>query len=68
MALGSRLYNSGHFGTDHGAVIGDLASGFGSFVGAAWKTGTAVVVPINTARSVDRLGLRLLKTLAGSAG
>jgi hypothetical protein len=49
-------------------VIGDLASGFGSFVGAARKTGTAVVVPINTARSVDRLGLRLLKTLPGSVG
>jgi D-alanyl-D-alanine-carboxypeptidase/D-alanyl-D-alanine-endopeptidase len=43
-------------------------SGFRSFVGAARKTGTAVVVLSNTARSVDRLGLRLLKALAGSAG
>jgi CubicO group peptidase (beta-lactamase class C family) len=43
-------------------------SGFRSFVGAAWKTGTAVVVLSNSARSVDRLGLRLLKALAGSAG
>jgi hypothetical protein len=45
-----------------------LRCGFRSFVGAARKTGTAVVVLINTARSVDRLGLRLPKTLPGSAG
>jgi D-alanyl-D-alanine-carboxypeptidase/D-alanyl-D-alanine-endopeptidase len=43
-------------------------SGFRSFVGAARATGTAVVVLSNTARSVDRLGLRLLKALPGSAG
>lgn len=43
-------------------------SGFRSFVGAARKTGTAVVVLSNTARSVDRLGLRLLKALPDSAG
>jgi D-alanyl-D-alanine-carboxypeptidase/D-alanyl-D-alanine-endopeptidase len=39
-------------------------SGFRSFVGAAQDTGTAVVVLSNTARSVDRLGLRLHKALA----
>ena len=43
-------------------------SGFRSFVGAARKSGTAVVVLSNTARSVDRLGLRLLKALSGSVG
>jgi serine-type D-Ala-D-Ala carboxypeptidase/endopeptidase len=43
-------------------------SGFRSFVGAARAIGTAVVVLSNTARSVDRLGLRLLKALPGSAG
>jgi hypothetical protein len=43
-------------------------SGFRSFVGAARATGTAVVVLGNTAGSVDRLGLRLLKALPGSAG
>ncbi|HZD00405.1 MAG TPA: serine hydrolase [Actinomycetes bacterium] len=43
-------------------------SGFRSFVGVARQTGSAVVVLSNTARSVDRLGLRLLKTLAGDAG
>jgi CubicO group peptidase (beta-lactamase class C family) len=43
-------------------------SGFRSFVGAAQQTGTAVVVLSNTARSVDRLGLRLLKALASAAG
>jgi hypothetical protein len=31
-------------------------------------THTAVVVLSNTARSVDRLGLRLLKALASAAG
>jgi D-alanyl-D-alanine-carboxypeptidase/D-alanyl-D-alanine-endopeptidase len=40
-------------------------SGFRSFVAVARETGTAVVVLSNTARSVDRLGLRLLKALAG---
>jgi CubicO group peptidase (beta-lactamase class C family) len=34
--------------------------GFRSFVGVGRETGTAVVVLSNTARSVDRLGLRLL--------
>jgi CubicO group peptidase (beta-lactamase class C family) len=42
--------------------------GFRSFVGAARETGTAVVVLSNTARSVDRLGLRLLKALSSGAG
>jgi serine-type D-Ala-D-Ala carboxypeptidase/endopeptidase len=42
--------------------------GFRSFVGAAREAGTAVVVLSNTARSVDRLGLRLLKALASAAG
>jgi CubicO group peptidase (beta-lactamase class C family) len=37
-------------------------------VGAAREAGTAVVVLSNTARSVDRLGLRLLKALASAAG
>jgi CubicO group peptidase (beta-lactamase class C family) len=43
-------------------------NGFRSFVGAAPETGTAVVVLSNTARSVDRLGLRLHKALAGDTG
>jgi CubicO group peptidase (beta-lactamase class C family) len=43
-------------------------SGFRSFVGAARKTGTAVVVLSNSARTVDRLGLRLLKALSSEAG
>jgi serine-type D-Ala-D-Ala carboxypeptidase/endopeptidase len=42
--------------------------GFRSFAAVARETGTAVVVLSNTARSVDRLGLRLLKALAGAAG
>ncbi len=42
-------------------------SGFRSFVGAVKEAGTAVVVLSNTARSVDRLGLRLLKALSGAA-
>ena len=42
--------------------------GFRSFVGAAREAGTAVVVLSNTARSVDRLGLRLLKALSSGAG
>jgi hypothetical protein len=37
-------------------------------VGAIRVAGIAVVVLSNTARSVDRLGLRLLKALPGSAG
>jgi hypothetical protein len=37
-------------------------------VDAARKIGTAVAMLSNTARSVDRLGLRLLKALPGSAG
>jgi CubicO group peptidase (beta-lactamase class C family) len=43
-------------------------SGFRSFAGFAREADTAVVVLSNTARSVDRLGLRLLKALSGSAG
>jgi D-alanyl-D-alanine-carboxypeptidase/D-alanyl-D-alanine-endopeptidase len=43
-------------------------SGFRSFVALARETNSAVVVLSNTARSVDRLGLRLLKALSGSAG
>jgi CubicO group peptidase (beta-lactamase class C family) len=42
--------------------------GFRSFVGVAREAGSAVVVLSNTARSVDRLGLRLLKALASGAG
>jgi CubicO group peptidase (beta-lactamase class C family) len=42
--------------------------GFRSFAALARETGTAVVVLSNTARSVDRLGLRLLKAVAGAAG
>jgi CubicO group peptidase (beta-lactamase class C family) len=42
--------------------------GFRSFVGAAREAGAAVVVLSNTARSVDRLGLLLLKALASAAG
>jgi CubicO group peptidase (beta-lactamase class C family) len=42
-------------------------SGFCSFAAVARETGTAVVVLGNTARSVDRLGLRLLKALASTA-
>jgi CubicO group peptidase (beta-lactamase class C family) len=43
-------------------------SGFRSFAGVARETGTAVVVLGNTARSVDRLGLRLLTALSSAAG
>ena len=43
-------------------------NGFHSFVAVARETNTAVVVLSNTARSVDRLGLRLLKALGNSAG
>jgi CubicO group peptidase (beta-lactamase class C family) len=43
-------------------------SGFRSFVGVARESGSAVVVLSNTARSVDRLGLRLLKALPSAAG
>jgi len=39
-------------------------SGFRSFAALARDTGAAVVVLSNTARSVDRLGLRLLKALS----
>jgi CubicO group peptidase (beta-lactamase class C family) len=42
--------------------------GFRSFVLAGRDTGTAVVVLSNTARSVDRLGLRLHKALAAPTG
>jgi CubicO group peptidase (beta-lactamase class C family) len=42
--------------------------GFRSFVGAAREAGTAVVVLGNSARSVDRLGLRLLTALSSAAG
>jgi CubicO group peptidase (beta-lactamase class C family) len=40
-------------------------NGFRSFVGFSRATGTAVVVLSNTARSVDRLGLQLLKAISG---
>ncbi len=43
-------------------------SGFRSFAAVAREAGTAVVVLSNTARSVDQLGLRLLKALARAAG
>ena len=43
-------------------------SGFRSFVAVAREADTAVVVLGNTARSVDRLGLRILKALPSAAG
>jgi CubicO group peptidase (beta-lactamase class C family) len=43
-------------------------NGFRSFVGAIRDAGIAVVVLGNTARSVDRLGLRLVRALATGAG
>jgi serine-type D-Ala-D-Ala carboxypeptidase/endopeptidase len=43
-------------------------SGFRSFVGVVRDRGIAVVVLSNTARSVDRLGLRLVKLLSTGAG
>jgi CubicO group peptidase (beta-lactamase class C family) len=43
-------------------------SGFRSFAAVAREAGTAVVVLSNTARSVDRLGLRLLKAVSSAAG
>jgi len=43
-------------------------SGFRSFIAVARDAGTAVVVLSNSARSVDRLGLRLLKTVTSAAG
>ena len=43
-------------------------SGFRSFAALDREAGTAVVVLGNTARSVDRLGLRLLKVLSASPG
>jgi D-alanyl-D-alanine-carboxypeptidase/D-alanyl-D-alanine-endopeptidase len=43
-------------------------SGFRSFVAVAREADTAVVVLSNTARSVDRLGLRILKALPSAAG
>jgi D-alanyl-D-alanine-carboxypeptidase/D-alanyl-D-alanine-endopeptidase len=43
-------------------------SGFRSFAAVAREAGTAVVVLSNTARSVDRLGLRLLTALGSAAG
>ena len=43
-------------------------SGFRSFVGVARDRGIAVVVLSNSARSVDRLGLRLVKLLSTGAG
>jgi D-alanyl-D-alanine-carboxypeptidase/D-alanyl-D-alanine-endopeptidase len=42
--------------------------GFRSFVAFVREADTAVVVLSNTARSVGRLGLRLLKVLASGAG
>jgi D-alanyl-D-alanine-carboxypeptidase/D-alanyl-D-alanine-endopeptidase len=43
-------------------------SGFRSFVALARETNSAVVVLSNTARSVDRLGLRLIKALSTGPG
>jgi D-alanyl-D-alanine-carboxypeptidase/D-alanyl-D-alanine-endopeptidase len=43
-------------------------NGFRSFVGAIRDAGIAVVVLSNTARSVDRLGLRIVRALATGAG
>ena len=43
-------------------------NGFRSFVGAIRDAGIAVVVLGNTARSVDRLGLRVVRALATGAG
>jgi D-alanyl-D-alanine-carboxypeptidase/D-alanyl-D-alanine-endopeptidase len=43
-------------------------SGFRSFCAVARETNSAVVVLSNTARSVDRLGLRLLKALTDTPG
>jgi D-alanyl-D-alanine-carboxypeptidase/D-alanyl-D-alanine-endopeptidase len=43
-------------------------AGFRSFVAAVPGAGTAVVVLSNSARSVDRLGLRLVKALSTRAG
>jgi D-alanyl-D-alanine-carboxypeptidase/D-alanyl-D-alanine-endopeptidase len=43
-------------------------NGFRSFVGVARDRGIAVVVLSNSARSVDRLGLRLVKELSTGAG
>ena len=45
-----------------------LRCGFRRFVGAARKTGIAVVVLVNTARSAGRLGLRILKAVPSAAG
>jgi serine-type D-Ala-D-Ala carboxypeptidase/endopeptidase len=42
--------------------------GFRSFAAVAREPGVAVVVLCNTARSVDRLGLRLLRALSSAAG
>jgi serine-type D-Ala-D-Ala carboxypeptidase/endopeptidase len=42
--------------------------GFRSFVGVARDRGIAVVVLSNSARSVDRLGLRLVRLLSNGAG
>ena len=42
--------------------------GFRSFAGVARDRGIAVVVLSNTARSVDRLGLRLVKELSTGVG
>jgi serine-type D-Ala-D-Ala carboxypeptidase/endopeptidase len=39
-------------------------NGFRSFVGVARDRGIAVVVLSNTARSVDRLGFRLVRALS----
>ena len=43
-------------------------SGFRSFAALDREADTAVVVLSNTARSVDRLGLRLLKALSAGSG
>ena len=43
-------------------------NGFRSFAGAIRDAGIAVVVLGNSARSVDRLGLRLVRLLSTGAG
>jgi len=57
---------AGHRAHPQGQAGG--TSGFRSFCAVAREAGTAVVVLSNTARSVDRLGLRLLKALSSGAG
>ena len=54
---------------EHGPLLwhNGGTNGFRSFVGVARDRGIAVVVLSNSARSVDRLGLRLVKELSAGA-